>query len=571
MKSTLQIINICLIISLISLHLSACAEQPSTAGGKSGSILYVDLAFTIDPLKNIFKSRQRITLKADPRNSQRVTFYLNADLLLDSVILKAPDGSVIPSSPYEVNSRNTHEEWWGTYDLNEIELIPGSPIPVDQNFLLEVTYHLPPERIQNGKADNLYELFISTQGSQAGGPESGAFVMTTEKPEAPFTLRITHPSDTFCVAPGDWIRQDSSDEDVTDVFSTEIPYDPSFSCDDYQIHSRNVSGFQIEVYLPTSKPFSEDMLDTAEAIFKIYQNDFGYPSASSFKLAFLDLMDGSSGGESNGNLVLLADYSPYMNFDHNPVARNNFTDLVAHEGVHLWNTWSVDWQGSLSQWWEEGGANFMTARIREKLYGSKEAANLRREYIESFETQQAYLHKDPLANLQDDWFDDWSLVYDYGELVWEQLQQYIGEEALLNTMKEIYQSRQNREISYPEFIETLKHHTTLDVDSFLQQWTRANVKLDVSIRDVQIMDTSDRRTVEIIFQIDTDQPVEIITSIGYKSSSNDQWQYRSLFLDSKNENRISIECIEPISEIQFDPFNRVPQINLLNNYWANIQ
>lgn len=571
MNDPIQLINSFLIVCLISLHLSACAEQPSTAGGISDSIVYSDLSFNIDPLNYIFESRQRITLRANPLSSKRITFYLNAALLLDSVILENPDGSKIPTSPYEVLSRSTHEEWWGTYDLNEIELIPDAPIPVDQDFVLEVAYHLPPERMQQGKADNLYELFISAQGSQAGGPESGAFVMTTEKPETSFTLRITHPADTYCVAPGERIRQDRSDEEVTDVFSTEIPYDPSFSCDDYQIHSRNLSGFQIEVYLPTSKPFSENMLDTAESIFEIYQHDFGNPSASSFKIAFLDLMDGSSGGESNGNLVLLADYSPYMNFDHDPVARNHFTDLVAHEGVHLWNTWNVDWQGSLSQWWEEGGANFMAARIREKLYGAEEGANLRREFIESFETQQAYLHKDPLANLQDDWFDDWSLVYDYGELVWEQLQQFIGEEALLSTLKDIYQSRQNQVISYPDFIETLKHHTSLDVDSFLQQWTHANVKLDVSIRDVQMMHTSDRCTVEIGLQMDTNQPVEIVSSIAYKSISNNQWQYQDLVLDSKIDNRLSIECTEPISEIQFDPFNQVPQINPSNNYWVNVQ
>lgn len=557
------------ILCLFILQMPACSGSPTRQEPQSRDVFQSDVSFIIIPEENTFSSHQRITFQSNFFIGDRLSFYLHGNLQIDSVHLEDLDGAIIPTRPWRIASSYSSEEWWGSTFLNEVVITSLTPNHSDRKYILDVSYHLDPDLIQQGKPDNLYELFISSQGSLAGGPESGAFVMFANQTETTFTLSLTHPNGITCISPGDLVEQDQSGSLVTDHFRSDVPFDLSFACDTFAAYRRELNAFQIEVVLPSVQRFSMQMLDAAASTLEIYLNHFGLPSTSSFKLVFLDMQDGSTGAESNGNLFFLTDYAPYKDFDSNPDSRINFTDLVAHEGYHLWNTWTIDWQGSLSQWWVEGGANFMTVRCRDELYGSEEAASLRREFIESYETHQAYLHKDPLADLQDDWFDDWSLVYDYGALVWEQLFKFVGEEAFWDVMKEIYQPGQNREISYPEFIQIMKHHTALDVDSFIHQWTYANVKLDISILDVQMGNPPDQCTVELDFMIEPDQSTDIVTSIGYRTISNQKWQYKNQLLNSKTNNQIIFECGEPISEIRLDPFNQVPQINLANNYWIS--
>ena len=63
------------------------------------------------------------------------------------------------------------------------------------------------------------------------------------------------------------------------------------------------------------------------------------------------------------------------------------------------------------------------------LFGDESGARTRLRHLEDNIEQEAYLHKNNLASLDDTWFDDWALVYDYGALVWEQLRQKIGDDA----------------------------------------------------------------------------------------------------------------------------------------------
>ena len=100
--------------------------------------------------------------------------------------------------------------------------------------------------------------------------------------------------------------------------------------------------------------------------------------------------------------------------------------------------------------------------------------------------QEAYLHQNALADLDERWFDDWALVYDYGALVWEQLRQKVGDDALAAGLHDFYLTYPNQAVGYDEFIDCMGEHTKLDVGAFLDPWTHQNARINLVLQDVDV-------------------------------------------------------------------------------------
>jgi len=273
----------------------------------------------------------------------------------------------------------------------------------------------------------------------------------------------------------------------------------------------------------------------------------------------------AGGGESNGNMVLLGDFRPFLDYDGE--AQDSFTHLVAHEGYHLWNTWGLTWEGPLAAWWVEGGANFMASWAKEELYGSAAGAGNRLRDLQSFTEQEAYRDGKNLANLDDGWMESWALVYNYGALVWEQLRQEMGSAALSAGLRDFYQLHNGRTAGYEEFIACLKKHTTADIAAVLSQWTRHNARVDLAIKDVVVVPENGHYKIRVDVQIDADRDYHFSTALGYKTSSGQEWGLIGMHVTKAGLISVEFESDERPVEIQIDPEYRVPQIQPDDNLW----
>ncbi|PKO11595.1 MAG: hypothetical protein CVU39_28505 [Chloroflexi bacterium HGW-Chloroflexi-10] len=568
MKRLVNVPAFLLLICILGSMLSACIPAASIADPSDGGILYYDIFIEMDPAQGIFRSEQTITIAGSMAKNRKLSVFIGGGLVIDTLTLKDDAGNNIPITSWQEIGSSTTDNWWGKMVTSEIEIQMAEEIPSEGLLKVNLTYHLPPEAIQDGLSGNLYNLFVSTQGIHAGGPESGAFLMVSGKLEAPFAMTITHPNTFICAVPGEAINSEETDGFVTDTYRAEIPYDPSFSCAPYNFMSKEIQGLRFEMYVPKQIDLSPQMLDTAAKVLLLYREKFGEPSARSLRIVFPNMLENVGGGESNGNLVLLANIQPFLNYDDDETARSTFVDLVAHEGYHLWNTWSLTWEGSLSEWWVEGGANFMASWVKETLQGNQAGASNRFQYLKAFDEQEAYRHKDSLANLDDGWFEHWSLVYNYGALVWEQLRLEMGSEAFLAGLRDFYKSQHNQKTGYDDFITSMQKYTQVDVAAYLEQWTQRNARINLALGDVVIQPMNEGYEVQVDLEMDADRNYEIATTLGFKTSTGEDWRLIDLPLVKRGQNRIQFESDERPLEIRIDPEYRVPQIEMDDNVWV---
>jgi len=160
------------------------------------------------------------------------------------------------------------------------------------------------------------------------------------------------------------------------------------------------------------------------------------------------------------------------------------------------------------------------------------------------------------------------LVYDYGALVWEQLRQMVGSEAMFAGLCDFYKSQHNQKTGYDDFITSMQKFTEVDVAAYLEQWTRRNARINLIVRDVDIQPVNGEYEVQVKLEIDADQDYELATALGYKTSTEDVWHLIDLHPKKKGQYPIKFKSDKMPLEIRIDPEYRVPQIDLDDNAWV---
>jgi hypothetical protein len=567
MRRLICLMQVFLLVAGSFLILAGC--NPKTAGEEfvEKGVLNYEIIFEIDPGQNIFLSEQNVTLTSNLVDDHKLSFYFNENLVIDDLNVVDENGNILAVTKWEKVNTHTMKYWSGKSILSVIEIQFTEEVLAGKQIVLRLKFHLPADKIQDGLASNIYELFVGSQGSHAGGPESGAFPMVTGSLEAPFIMTIKHPDNIVCAIPGEMVEREEVDGIVIESFEAINPYDPSFSCGSFNVISSDVDGIRMEIYSPSKIELSPAMLSTAGEILGFYIESFGRPSAKSYKIVFPDLNENEGGGESNGNLIFLANVQPFVNYDTNQKAKEEFAQLIAHEGYHLWNTWSIDWKGSLQEWWVEGGASYMAAWVQESLYGESMGTKSRLMYLESFSELESYRHKNSLRNLDDTWFEDYPLVYNYGALVWEQLKQKMGSTEFINALRDFYGTYRNQTVDYAEFVACLQKYTNIDVAEYLEQWVNHNAKIDLTIERVTIEQVDSNYEVQVEIKIKADRNYEINTVLGFKTSLEQDWKLIDMNFSKSGKQTIKFQNDEPPILIQIDPEYRVPQINPDDNSW----
>ncbi len=106
------------------------------------------------------------------------------------------------------------------------------------------------------------------------------------------------------------------------------------------------------------------------------------------------------------------------------------------------------------------------------------------------------------------------MVYNYGALVWEQLRQAVGSDALTAGLRDFYKIHADRTVGYDDLISALEDHTDVDVDSLLDECTRQNAKIDLAISKVTIQVVDGKYEVQVDILIDADREYELFTTLG---------------------------------------------------------
>jgi hypothetical protein len=306
--------------------------QPDQDSLREG-IVYYDISIEMDPSQGVFRSKQRVSITGNLAQGRKLSIFIGEDLVIDRLTLEDDTGHNLAIKTWEKVDTYSTDYWWGQYVVSEIEIQTAEEIRTGGNLVVNLAYHLPAEAIQDGLADNIYNLFVGPQGSHAGGPESGAFLMVSGSLEAPFTMTIKHPNHFRCALPGEQIGLEENDDDVTVTYQANNPYDPSFSCAPYRVMDRKIQGMHVELFMPDTIDLSTEMLTRVGEILLSYQDMFGEPSAQSFRIVFPNLNNNDGGGESNGNLIFLGNIQPFLNYEKDEEAKEMFTDLVATRDI----------------------------------------------------------------------------------------------------------------------------------------------------------------------------------------------------------------------------------------------
>jgi len=159
------------------------------------------------------------------------------------------------------------------------------------------------------------------------------------------------------------------------------------------------------------------------------------------------------------------------------------------------------------------------------------------------------------------------LIYYYGALVWEQLRQKVGDEALFAGLGDFFREYRYRTATYQDLLNCLESKTDVHVEAYLNQWIKNNARIDLAIGDVNVQEMNEFYTNEVEIVVDSDQDYELFTSIGYRTPLQDQLSIIDVHTTQKGSHKVTFESNDRPVFIQVDPACRVPQINLDNNIW----
>lgn len=532
-----------------------------------------DLSFDIDVENQVFRSSQVFSLKNSEISRRSMVFMIHPSLAIDRIEFSDAQGLPQVIAEWHVDRPVEYPRWYGTAVFNIVSVQFSQAIAPRQSLILHLDYHLKPGGFQSGLGKNLYEFFVSHATQHAVGFDSGAFAVMAADGAAPLKMTMRYPENEQCAVPGDPLSSQTSDGFVTSTYQVAQAYDPAFSCAVYQKKQASQDGLTVEFYVIPGEVYSERMSAIALRYLTLYRQLFGSPGTDTFRFIFVPLdFESGGGGESKGNAVYLGKTSTFDYFDQDEDEQSVFMSLAGHEGFHNWNTFYDGWSGKYAEWWSEGGANFMNTWASERLWGPDSARAIRTSYLESFDHEMGYRSPGTLEYpnsiwKSSTWKGEWTLIYQYGALVWEQLRQKIGSETLAAGLHDFIQQSAGQHGNFDELVRCLERYTDVDVAAYLAQWTTHNAQLDFSILSATTRKTGDQYETTVRVNLESDRDYEIITALGYKTSSSRDWELVPLHVTAHGDTLLTFTSRDEPLEFLVDPDRRVPQTNIHNDHW----
>ncbi len=386
---------------------------------------------------------------------------------------------------------------------------------------------------------------------------------------APFDITIKYPKDQSACLPGLLILKTDEGNYTVEHYRSETENIPVFAVSNYKKISREKDGFGIEFYLYPHQSVDGKTIDQISEIIQLYVTTFGDNGTSSYKFATVgENPSRLLGGENKGNAI----YYPEEFFSKDLSEQSAFLSFLSsnsHEIYHNWNLFYSGVRGILSEWFGEGGANFIAAWAIEKVVGVNEGAIVRESYLVDYLKREGHKAAETLAMASKISGDrSRALMYDFGAFVWEQLRQKIGEKALIDGLAKFYEKYPFQVRTIDDFFACLQENTEVDVRGYMDQWINYNTKIGLSIVEVDYEKTGSMGTCEVSVQISADRDYELFTELGYRFADESDWNIIPLhFKKQGGKDKISFDCESEPVMIQLDPFYRIPRINMESCVW----
>jgi hypothetical protein len=531
-----------------------------------------NINYEIDANKKIFKSAQNIFIKNASSNSlYQINFLLHPDLIIDEIAIQDSLNKNLPIKRWKKAGMTKIFK----NELQIIEVETKKKLASGKQYMFHLEYQMQSNAFKDSSqiSENNLDLVISPGLSYAIGPTTGHIAIFNRNIIAPFQLSIKYPEGNLCCVPGNFISSERKGNYIIESYSSQISSIPTFSCAFYEKKTKKVGELTFEYYLYPGQNFVNEMIDIPAQFVQLYTSTFGDIGTDVYRLGNIGAIDSKILSlENKGNVVYLSDLlTRYYTYEEG--VKYMFVGLIGHELFHNWNIFSVNWTGKLTDWFEEGGANFLATWASEQIVGEDFSVSGRMHFTSAYSGEmgsRGYDAKETLESVSKNNSGDpeLMLIYYYGALVWEQLRQKIGDEVLLAGLEDFFRKYRFKTATYQDFLLCLQAKASVNVEEYLNQWIKNNAIIDLSIGNVSTQKKGDFYNSEIEIMVDSDRDYELITSIGYKTSLEDEIVIIDLHTIRKGIHKVNFQSKEEPVFIQIDPNCLVPQINLDNNIWS---
>lgn len=549
------------LVTVLILSIAACANLETTRKVVTYDfeVSSYNLSYEIDAEKKIFKSTQEIgIINVSENRVYDIYFLLHPDLLIDSIAVLDSKGRTLRVRDWEL--LETQQIYLNTLQI--VQVRTSKRIAPGREYRFRLVYHMRPEAFKDSlnQEDHVLELTLCAESNYAIGPTTGHNALFNRNTVAPFQFTVKYPQGNYCCAPGSLISSEKKDGYVVETYHSNVPNIPTFSCAPYEKEVREIGDLTLEYYLYPGQPLMDEMAAITAQIVQLYTTSFGELDTKTYRF-------GTVGARHSNNLFWENKGNAIYHTDE-----EMFIGLVAHELFHNWNLFSVNWTGKLYNWFEEGGANFVGNWACERLVGEEFGVMGRTYFASAYDGSQGPRGYDAMETLETAYKNEAGspelmLIYYYGALVWEQLRQKVGDEALFAGLGDFFREYQYRTATYQDLLHCLESKTDVHIEAYLNQWIKNNARIDLGIGDVNVQEMNEFYTTEVEIVVDSDQDYELFTSIGYRTLLQDQLSIIDVHTTQKGSHKVTFESNDRPVFIQVDPACRVPQINLDNNIW----
>lgn len=536
-------------------------------------LIHYDLVYKIHLETLLFKSEQQIAIKnISSEPIAQIEGLLRGELSIDSIVMKDLTDTILNQewTTTQFEDQYIRREGFKGIQYQRIAILMDEPIQPDQEFLLCLKFHMPPEVIKKSKPAYMWSFVVNPQISYAVEPWSGHYLWVLYgEPSAPFDLTIKYPVGNHSCVPG--VLESTKQEKgfIIDHYKSQYPNIPAFAVAPYKKFGRAGNGFGIELYIYPGQSLDEDLFDYLFKIIQLFYRTFGDNGTNTYKFGMVGAYDSSIGGGENKGNTIYFDAKFLNEYDHTFEARIKTAAFCAHEIFHNWNLFFVHFVGDLYEWVGEGGANFIAAWALEKVVNKNAGAFVRKRFVQNYIENEGFNAETPLVNVSKigGYKENLALMYDYGVLVWEQLRQKMGERKLFAGLKQFFRQYGHKNTSSQELFECLQKETPIKIEDYLDPWINKIPKIDISIANVDSKRIGSGFITNVEIQIQSEKDFEIITEVGYKCSAADELICIPVTFTKNGLHIMSFESDRKPVFVRFDPFYRVPHRTIKNCSW----
>jgi hypothetical protein len=529
-------------------------------------LIHYELVYEIHPEILLFTSEQQIAIKnisSTPRGT--IEGLLLGTLSIDSIIMKNPTDHTILHQKWIATQCEDHYircEGVEGIQYQHIAILMDEPMQPDQQVLLQLKFHMPPEEIQKSTPAFMWSFVVNPHISYAVEPRSGHYLwVLCGEPLAPFDLTITYPAGNHSCVPGVLESTNQENGYIIDHYKSQYPNIPAFAVAPYQKYSGVKNGVGIEFYIYPGQSLDEELFEYLFKIVQLFHKTFGDNGTRIYRFGTVGAYDSTVGGGENKGNAIYVDAKLLNEYDQRVDARIECAAFFAHEIFHNWNLFYVHLVGDLCEWFGEGAAHFIAAWALEKIVNETAGALIRKRFADKYSNDEGFNATAPLLTVDKTGGlkENRALMYDYGALVWEQLRQKMGEHKLFAGLGQFFRQYGHRNSSSQELFECLQKETTIKIKDYLDPWINHIPKVDISIIAVDSKRSGSRVMTTVKIEIQSERDIEIITDVGYKTSVVGELITLPVTFTKKGVHIVSFESDQNPVFIHVDPFYRVPR------------